>query len=89
MKPIVLSAAIHAEPLAIITDLENLRKNIREEISDTDAEHLTDENCDEASFRSYHILRRNWDFVVRVADALISDESLTDWQILQLREGQR
>jgi hypothetical protein len=56
------------------------------EISESDAEHLTESNCDEASFRAYHILHRQWDFVVRVADALISEESLTDWQILQMKE---
>lgn len=57
-----------------------------EEISDSDAEYLNDANCEEASFRAYHILHRNWAFVIRVADALISDKSLTNWQILQLRE---
>ena len=56
------------------------------EISESDAEHLTEGNVDEASFRAYHILHWHWDFVIRIAQALIEEESLTDWQIIQLRD---
>jgi hypothetical protein len=52
------------------------------ELSDSDAEHLTEDNVHDASIRAHDILQDHWDFVVRLADALIQDEGLTGMALI-------
>jgi len=58
-----------------------------DELSPTDAEGMAGFNFEEIAARAHAILTEGWRLVESIAAALMRDESLTDWQLLQLSKG--